>query len=1247
MKKILLLGAAAIMAAGAMQAKTAEELRLYINPGHGNYGPNDRPMATIPYPMLPETGRPDSAGFYESTTNLYRSLPMKEKLMQMGVKESNIMFSRVANGPYPYVSGSPENNKFDRSLSEICEEVDANNMDFFISVHSNAGPEGGTTNYPLILYRGTDGDGGDLATGSRAMAQAMWAPHYMDEIDPQSFYSRTNQNVRGDISFYGSSATRHGTKGDYTGYLGVLKHGVPGFLIEGYFHTYQPARHRALNKDYCRQDAIRMSRGLCDYFKLTPDTKGYIMGTVKDLHEKIVNELFHYAPATNDQWLPVNGANVNLLKDGKVVKTYHVDNLYNGVFVFENLEPGNYTIQATATGYKQQGDYTKVATTTEYQGYVATSIAPYVVKANETTYAKVYLESSTYEPPKVNYQNYPDPVQPTVAALPEAINFGQDNGTDFALAGTIKRMLVRGDSTIILTNDNKTPHLYLINNTTKKLIKEMSTTGIVSVDADNAGDFSPLNDIAFTADGQLVGVNAIRCQFGNDQVDAGYKRGTIRFYKWQDADADPITWVTSQSSANFYRADMGYGLAVSGASNDCKVITTGTTTGSSRGTRMLILSVADNTVVSTQFTEKTIATGNFSDTKNGKNKQLLVSPFSDSNWVIEGEACLPTEFKPANASNIDSEITGQFSDNQLNVAANGIQFFKYAKHILMVTPYMADANVAGVKLYDVTQGLAQATLVTTTGLDLATAQGVAPQAPAAPVTFMAAGAQVNDADITLYLALDNKIVKFASSEVEQPIVKGIYAYDLNYTEDDNAYTLNYKVTDDAPHATIVLTPRDGGEAITIDAGAALKAGNQVTVNKNSLTPDMKYDWKVIVDNKAIPSIQKFFKTANSTGRGITMDLNPESKFFGNLYVGDPYTAGKKGLYVYSPDLTLQNAEPYFTSEFAKGNTGSPFRLSVHPNGTVFIADWSDAHAGLWEFNPEDTQNLTNFFEGIKDKDGRYTVGDVAVGGSTTSSAIFGTGNETTLLVFNEDYTPGTSKVLCRYNIGDKMTWGEAASATYPKVSAKLINGNVNIVADQEGMWLSQLRGSGNNDAGVPSFIYADYDDNILFNSGTPDTPAKTHVNGSWGSGLAVNAEKTLLAVADDKPNIVVFELTWEGKKPVLSYKYTIKYPAGPDRNIINQLVFDPAGNLFAGNRYQDYAFALPKESQKVTTPAASSLYLLVKAPTAVNEVTAEKEIVSVQYVNTSGMSSNQPFEGVNIVITKYADGTTSTTKVIK
>ena len=92
MKKILLLAVAAIMAAGIMQAKTADEIRIYLNPGHGSWGPNDRPMATIPYPMLPETGRPDTNGFYESNTNLWKSIQTRATLIKMGVKPENITF---------------------------------------------------------------------------------------------------------------------------------------------------------------------------------------------------------------------------------------------------------------------------------------------------------------------------------------------------------------------------------------------------------------------------------------------------------------------------------------------------------------------------------------------------------------------------------------------------------------------------------------------------------------------------------------------------------------------------------------------------------------------------------------------------------------------------------------------------------------------------------------------------------------------------------------------------------------------------------------------------------------------------------------------------------------------------------------------------------------------------------------------------------------------------------------------------
>ena len=52
-------------------------------------------------------------------------------------------------------------------------------------------------------------------------------------------------------------------------------------------------------------------------------------------------------------------------------------------------------------------------------------------------------------------------------------------------------------------------------------------------------------------------------------------------------------------------------------------------------------------------------------------------------------------------------------------------------------------------------------------------------------------------------------------------------------------------------------------------------------------------------------------------------------------------------------------------------------------------------------------------------------------------------------------------------------------------------------------------------------------------------------------------------------------------------------------------------------------------------------------PTSVESVNADKQVAGVQYVNLAGMTSNKPFDGLNIVVTSYTDGTTATTKVVK
>ncbi|MBQ8386976.1 MAG: N-acetylmuramoyl-L-alanine amidase [Paludibacteraceae bacterium] len=380
MKRNLLLSAFLLFALALSAA------RVYINPGHGSWCANCRPMATIPYPNLSSTGMPDTLGFYESNTNLWKGLYLRDKLQEAG--GYTVLMSRTANGPAG--STSTANNQYNKKLSEICAEVDDNNIDYFISIHSNAATEGTNTNYPIILYRGTDSS--DKVPGSKARANASW--DRLKEINTSGFEYYTSytssRNVRGDISFYNSSSSY--------GYLGALKHSAPGFLSEGYFHTYQPARHRALNPDWCCQEGLRYFRGIVDYFGTAKDTKGYIMGAVRTKEKSIENSLYQYNSKTNDKYAPIHGAKIVLRNaSGEVIKTdcyhyvkrmltnqdyYTTDNNYNGVFVFENLAPGNYTLSVHANGYK---DYSQSITVT----------------ANATTYPQIFLESGTGTEPNI------------------------------------------------------------------------------------------------------------------------------------------------------------------------------------------------------------------------------------------------------------------------------------------------------------------------------------------------------------------------------------------------------------------------------------------------------------------------------------------------------------------------------------------------------------------------------------------------------------------------------------------------------------------------------------------------------------------------------------------------------------------------------------------------------------------------------------------------------------------------------
>ena len=352
--------------------------RVYINPGHGDWGSDSRPMATVNYAAY------DTLGFFESNTNLWKAFALQEKLVAAGY---DVMMSRTENGPYPYVYGDES---IDKKLLEICAEVTYYDADYFISIHSNANVDGDLFNYPLFLYAGTDGDG-EKNHNSRSMADAAWPKHFeafgndLDNtnidhgFEPNSHYSRNEPNLRGDESFYNDDDA-----------LDVLNHSCPGYLVEGYFHTYQPARHRALNPDWCRQEGIRYFRGIQDYFKFKPEEQvGYIMGCVRDISVWFSHAYYTPMQSSFDPFEPINGAKV-VLRDasGNIIRTecyrhvarhitdqyyYTTDHNYNGIFVFENLDPGPYTLTVHAAGYQDK----EIEVT---------------VTANATVYPEIFLE---------------------------------------------------------------------------------------------------------------------------------------------------------------------------------------------------------------------------------------------------------------------------------------------------------------------------------------------------------------------------------------------------------------------------------------------------------------------------------------------------------------------------------------------------------------------------------------------------------------------------------------------------------------------------------------------------------------------------------------------------------------------------------------------------------------------------------------------------------------------------------------
>ncbi len=1225
MKKILLTAVTAMLALGA-SAALPKDVRIYINPGHGSWGGEDRHMGTVTHGGPTYT---DTAGFYESNTNLEKGFGMLEKLIEYGMPfdrsknqnnsnparlgaaldlSQNVVMSRVKNGPYPH--DGTTYNAYSRNLSEIAAEAELNNFDMFIAIHSNAATEGSTTNYPIYLYRGTDAAEGNA--GSVAMAKASW-PHWIKNKHMMWTHYTNSTNIRGDVTFMGSSyTTTHSNGKSYSGYYGVLRQGVPGFLVEGYFHTYQAARHKAMNWDACRWEGEAYAKGVNDYFGFgKKDSYGTIYGVLRDGEQTFSHTYYTPNNSTLDKYKPINFATVTLKNSsGQVVQTYKTDDEYNGVFVFNKVPAGTYTLTYSHPDYRE---FSQAVTVTANETVFPTPLFETEKIAARGHYAYGLSSTNSGSNYTLKFKSTGDVANGTIIFTNNSTGAKQSIKT-----GTIKKgentvtvdsktlgenaqfswsvaidnpvstgsELLYSDNSIIYNNGTKNARIGVaIDNDPASAYFGTAYTltamgqGMQKYNPDFSknggkvatGMFGKDTD-ASTSTNKFVRSNRIEVENGKVYI-ANYANMNSGMWEY-----DPATNASPRSITNaFYER----AIAFYGEGSSRKVF-------SSHENNLQRFDIGTGTSWTSGSPAKSYTAAGVMDNGDG---DILVT---DNAVIVSQNRFAGNNLaqNPAFAV-FDHNLNLVYKSDAINATLNGSDNGGMAITANKKTFAIADSYQGSgrsgvtVQVYDVTWSGSTPTFVHKQSILL-------------DGTYQVDQMEFDYAD-NLYIASQQKgllvyaiknparqTVTKATTTIQgqaMPAVRGHYAYGLKMSQNGNKYTLTFKSTGAVESANIVLTPTQG-DAVKVKVEGVKAGDNTVEIDATTLNTGVKYTWAVALDNPASPSIEQYFSDnsiiynngSNDARIGVAIDNDPASANFGNIYT---ITAMGQGMQRYNPDYS-KNGGKVVTGMFGKDTDASTStnkfvrsnRLEVE-NGKVYIANYANMNSGMWEYDPATNaspRNITNaFYE--------------------RALAFYGEGSSRKVFSSHENN-------LQRFDIGTGISWTSGSPAKNYTVAGVLDNGDGDILVTDKAVIVSQNRFAGNNLTQNPAFAVFDHDLNLKFKSDAINAT----LNGSDNGGMAISADYKTFAIADSYQgsgrsgvSVQIYSVTWNGATPTFTHKYAIPLDG---TKVVDQMEFDYAGNLVIASQQKGLlAYAIKTDARTTTTNAAASMVIEgVQAP---------------------------------------------------
>jgi parallel beta-helix repeat protein len=324
------------------------------------------------------------------------------------------------------------------------------------------------------------------------------------------------------------------------------------------------------------------------------------------------------------------------------------------------------------------------------------------------------------------------------------------------------------------------------------------------------------------------------------------------------------------------------------------------------------------------------------------------------------------------------------------------------------------------------------------------------------------------------------------------------SYASNLT--NNNGTVSFRLNEAADNVKVI----GNAGTLTNDLGAIARGLTVTNLTSAGLTGGV-FNVMVTKVGSGTPGTNGLPSVSFANTRGITVNVNPASPYFGRVYVANTTTNnnGKgDGLFIFGSDLsdTFGQGNVPRTggiTNFIVGGTSSPYRIKVgHDDDMLYVCDWSDASGNLYVVDPDITSSASTRYV-LKQIVGTASipVGSNNVHGSVAAVEVTGSLAAGNLKVFtiDEDYQTDPSiplsggqgyeeNSLWEYDIGSgPLPWSNAPNAKLLTPTINFVSQTMNLGRGTNGYFYVANNRSSGNEAGI---FVVDSSGNLLFNSRT-------------------------------------------------------------------------------------------------------------------------------------------------------------------